>query len=187
MNNSLYIVILVLILGATNACNSCEKCITLAQIMQEIDSDTERTNVLPSQIQILRTTDFVDVKVQAGGVSGWNKRSKRVLLEKYKICQKKVEDANLELPGEIANCDPCRKHCPNLRFYPIQKEYSAELKKYVDIFEYKSRKGEFVCGKSTIPVLEGTFSTSPTRLNSLEAGKDVNNGNVKNSWHIFIN
>jgi hypothetical protein len=179
------IVFICLIVGSfqvSNACNTCQNCIpTLAEIMQEIDSDASDRNILPSQIQVVISRHNVDVKVQTNGITGWNKRSKGVLWEKYKKCQKTVEDANLKLPSANGNCDLCRKECRNIRFYPTEQIYVPELRKYQDIFEYKSRKDEFVCGQSKLPVLEGTLSTSPTRMNALEPGKDVNNGNVKNS------
>ena len=129
------IVFICLIVGSfqlSNACNTCQNCVPkLARIMQEIDSETNTNNVLPSQIQVLTTNKFFTVKVN-GGVQGWNKRTKTVLLEEYKKCAKTVEAQNLK----YTSTHPCRRECRTIRFSPVEQKYEAG--KYRDILAYFS-------------------------------------------------
>jgi hypothetical protein len=125
-------------------CNTCQQCVpSLAEIMQEIDSETSNRNVLPSQIQIVNSKDFVTIQV-SGSVPGWNKRAKSVFFEKYKTCQKGVEAANLRLPST----NSCRKECRNIRFVPVQKVYDTKLKRLIDLFKYPSSKKRFLITKT---------------------------------------
>ena len=86
------IVFICLIVGSfqlSNACNTCQNCVPrLARIMQEIDSETNTNNVLPSQIQVLTTNKFFTVKVN-GGVQGWNKRTKQYCWKNIKNVRKR--------------------------------------------------------------------------------------------------
>jgi hypothetical protein len=142
MNNSM-LAVFCLALGSFQlaiACNTCQQCLpTLADIMQEIDSEAFDRNVLPSQIQIVNSKDFATIKV-SGRVPGWNKRAKSVFFEKYKKCQKAVEAANLKLPSTHA----CRKECRNIRFEPVEQVYDKSLKRYIDLFKYQSNKKRFI-------------------------------------------
>ena len=100
--------------------------------MQEVDSDSTTTNILPSQIQVLRSKGFVTVSARTNG--GWNIRAKRVLMAKYMKCQQLIEASNFQLP----KASPCRKQCPDIRFSPSERKYDPAQKKYIDLLSYPS-------------------------------------------------
>ena len=161
MNNSI-LAVLCLALGSFQlaiACNTCQQCVpSLGEIMQEIDSETVDRNVLPSQIQIVNSKDFVTIQV-SGSVPGWNKRAKSVFFEKYKTCQKGVEAANLRLPSTHS----CRKECRNIRFAPVEQVYDTKLKRRIDLFKYQSNRKSFLITRALSRGRRGRQSQSPTR------------------------